>query len=96
MYHHHSPSFCFITKTIVLKFCYFVFHSSNITIQKSPGFIRREDPDYASLPHDSRKPPAPIDPSGEPIYFLRVYSLTLTFVTFPSVSKWFYISSVQV
>jgi len=47
----------------------------NITIQNSPGFIRRDDPAYLTLPQDSRKPPAPIE---------------------PSVSKWFYISSVQV
>jgi len=47
----------------------------NITQPNSPGFIRRDDPAYTSLPLDSRKPPAAID---------------------PSVSKWFYICSVQV
>jgi inorganic pyrophosphatase len=35
----------------------------NITISNSPGFVRRDDPAYTSLPPDSRKPPAPIDPS---------------------------------
>lgn len=35
----------------------------NITIQNSPGFVSRSDPTYTSLPADSRKPPAPIDPS---------------------------------
>ncbi|PFH49817.1 hypothetical protein AMATHDRAFT_146758 [Amanita thiersii Skay4041] len=35
----------------------------NITISNSPGFVRRDDPSYTSLPPDSRKPPAPIDPS---------------------------------
>ncbi|KAG7452289.1 pyrophosphatase-domain-containing protein [Guyanagaster necrorhizus] len=37
----------------------------NITIQNSPGFIRRDDPAYTSIPPDSRKAPAPIDPSGK-------------------------------
>lgn len=35
----------------------------NITISNSPGFVRRDDPSYTSLPPDSRKPPAPVDPS---------------------------------
>lgn len=35
----------------------------NITIQNSPGFVSRNDPAYTSLPADSRKPAAPIDPS---------------------------------
>ncbi|EGN93113.1 hypothetical protein SERLA73DRAFT_145953 [Serpula lacrymans var. lacrymans S7.3] len=47
----------------------------NITTQGSPGFVSRNDPSYVNVPQDSRKPPAPIE---------------------PSVSKWFYISSVQV
>jgi len=47
----------------------------NITIEGSADFIRMDKSAYTSLPQDSRKPPAPIE---------------------PSVSKWFYISSVQV
>jgi len=40
--------------------------SSNITISNSPsGFLRRHEPAYTKLPPDSRKPPAPIDPSGK-------------------------------
>ncbi|KAG5650742.1 hypothetical protein H0H81_011186 [Sphagnurus paluster] len=35
----------------------------NITIQNSPGFVQRNDPVYTGIPTDSRKPPAPIDPS---------------------------------
>jgi len=35
----------------------------NITVQQSPGFLRRDDHRYTGLPLDSRKPPAPIDPS---------------------------------
>ena len=42
-----------------------VTFSHNITVQQSPGFLRRDDPRYTGLPLDSRKPPAPIDPSGE-------------------------------
>ncbi|EJU02660.1 inorganic diphosphatase [Dacryopinax primogenitus] len=36
---------------------------TNTTIENSPGFVRRNDPAYTSVPADSRKPPAPIDPS---------------------------------
>ncbi|KAJ7070895.1 inorganic pyrophosphatase [Mycena amicta] len=36
---------------------------SNITIKNSPGFIQRDHRKYTDLPSDSRKPPAPIDPS---------------------------------
>ncbi|KAJ7446509.1 inorganic pyrophosphatase [Mycena galericulata] len=35
----------------------------NITIKNSPGFIQRDHRMYTELPPDSRKPPAPIDPS---------------------------------
>ncbi|KAJ7110069.1 inorganic diphosphatase [Mycena epipterygia] len=35
----------------------------NITIKNSPGFIQRDHRMYTELPLDSRKPPAPIDPS---------------------------------
>ncbi|KAF7307042.1 Gamma-tubulin RING complex protein [Mycena indigotica] len=38
--------------------------SDNITIKNSPGFLQRDQHKYTSLPADSRKPPAPIDPSG--------------------------------
>jgi len=36
---------------------------ANLTIDGSPGQVRRNDPVYTNLPADSRKPPAPIDPS---------------------------------
>ncbi|KAI0321353.1 inorganic pyrophosphatase [Amylostereum chailletii] len=35
----------------------------NVTIENSPGYVRTNDPSYTALPQDSRKPPAPIDPS---------------------------------
>ncbi|KAF8585138.1 inorganic diphosphatase [Ramaria rubella] len=35
----------------------------NLTIDGSPGQVRRSEPVYAGLPPDSRKPPVPIDPS---------------------------------
>ncbi|KAI0699370.1 inorganic diphosphatase [Cerioporus squamosus] len=35
----------------------------NISIPNSPGYTRKDDPVYQNLPADSRKPPAPIDPS---------------------------------
>ncbi|KAI0363735.1 inorganic diphosphatase [Pilatotrama ljubarskyi] len=35
----------------------------NVTVPNSPGYTRKDDPAYTSLPPDSRKPPAPIDPS---------------------------------
>ncbi|KAM5536070.1 hypothetical protein V8D89_010328 [Ganoderma adspersum] len=35
----------------------------NVTVNQSPGFTSKSDPAYASLPLDSRKPPAPVDPS---------------------------------
>ncbi|KZO96433.1 pyrophosphatase-domain-containing protein [Calocera viscosa TUFC12733] len=37
---------------------------TNTTIENSPGFVRKSDPVYTGLPTDSRKPPAPIDPSS--------------------------------
>ncbi|KAI5897995.1 inorganic pyrophosphatase [Schizophyllum commune H4-8] len=42
----------------------------NITISNSPGFISRDDPEYTSLPSDSRKPPAPIDPSVSKWFYI--------------------------
>ncbi|KAI0778736.1 inorganic diphosphatase [Trametes elegans] len=35
----------------------------NITNPNSPGYTRKDDPAYTGIPPDSRKPPAPIDPS---------------------------------
>jgi len=41
------------------------FHNSrNVTNPNYPGFVRRDDPSYTSIPLDSRKPAAPIEPSG--------------------------------
>jgi inorganic pyrophosphatase len=35
----------------------------NTTIENSPGYVKTNDPTYAGIPADSRKPPAPIDPA---------------------------------
>ncbi|KAJ7146083.1 inorganic diphosphatase [Mycena epipterygia] len=35
----------------------------NVSIKNSPGFIQKDNRIYTGLPSDSRKPPAPIDPS---------------------------------
>jgi hypothetical protein len=51
-----------VSYTISKLFC-----SRNITIQNSPAFTRRDDPAYTSIPQDSKKAPAPIDPSGTSI-----------------------------
>ncbi len=40
-------------------------------VERSPGRIAIDDPRYQSIPPDSRKPPAPIDPSSK-IYFLTI------------------------
>lgn len=67
--------------------------SANITIENSPGFIRRDDPAYTSLPGPSGRAPAPIDPAGK----LRPHvSLSEKLNEPAAVSKWFYISSAQV
>ncbi|CAE6340856.1 inorganic pyrophosphatase [Rhizoctonia solani] len=36
---------------------------ANVTTPNSPGYVDRSNPVYTSIPPDSRKPPAPIDPS---------------------------------
>ncbi|CAE6512342.1 unnamed protein product [Rhizoctonia solani] len=36
---------------------------ANVTVPNSPGYVDRSNPIYTSIPPDSRKPPAPIDPS---------------------------------
>jgi inorganic pyrophosphatase len=41
-----------------------LWRSLNLTVPNSPGLVRMDDPEYANIPPDSRKPPAPIDPSG--------------------------------
>ncbi|KAF8333045.1 inorganic pyrophosphatase [Cantharellus anzutake] len=38
---------------------------ANVTVENSLGRVTRNDPNYVELPPDSRKPPAPIDPSSE-------------------------------
>ncbi|KAK7058443.1 Inorganic pyrophosphatase [Paramarasmius palmivorus] len=42
----------------------------NITIANSPDFVRRDDPVYTNIPPDSRKPPAPIDPSVSKWFYI--------------------------
>ncbi|KAI0308122.1 inorganic pyrophosphatase [Multifurca ochricompacta] len=34
-----------------------------VTVENSPGYVRKDDPSYTNLPPDSRKPPAPVDPA---------------------------------
>ena len=41
-----------------------LFYSRNVSVPNSPGYTRKDDPAYTSLPPDSRKPPAQIDPSS--------------------------------
>jgi len=36
---------------------------ANVTLDKSAGYVDKSNPIYSELPPDSRKPPAPIDPS---------------------------------
>ena len=55
--------------------------SQNITIQNSPGFVRRDDPSYNSIPPASGKPPGPIEPSGEIKKFIS-YTEPFTNFTF--------------
>lgn len=71
--------------------------SRNVSVQNSPGYTRKDDPAYTSLPADSRKPPGPVDPSSAYISrsTLKVLSNFTRFLRHP-VSKWFYIASAQV
>lgn len=39
--------------------------SHNSTVDRSKGFVSTSDQVYTSLPADSRKPAAPIDPSSQ-------------------------------
>lgn len=41
------------------------FSSANTTVKGSKGLVSTSDPAYTSLPSDSTKPAAPIDPSSE-------------------------------
>jgi len=43
---------------------------ANVTNENTPGFVRPNDPTYANLPQDSRKPPAPIDPSVSKWFYI--------------------------
>jgi inorganic pyrophosphatase len=42
-----------------------LIRSSNTTVKGSKGLVSTSDAVYTSLPADSRKPAAPIDPSSE-------------------------------
>jgi len=42
----------------------------NVTNPNSPGYTRLDDPEYTNLPRDSRKPPAPIDPSVSKWFYI--------------------------
>ncbi|KAF8527548.1 inorganic diphosphatase [Hysterangium stoloniferum] len=63
----------------------------NLTVDGSPLQVKKTDQTYTSLPPDSRKPPAPIDPtiSKWQVTFLCLHLRALSFSRF-------YISSVQV
>lgn len=71
--------------------------SRNVSVQNSPGYTRKDDPAYTSLPADSRKPPGPVDPSSAYIsrFTLEAPSDLTQNLRYP-VSKWFYIASAQV
>ncbi|GBB93576.1 hypothetical protein RclHR1_00220010 [Rhizophagus clarus] len=43
---------------------------TNLTVEGSPGQITVNDPIFKSIPHDSRQPPAPIDPSIDKWFFI--------------------------
>ncbi|KZO96439.1 inorganic diphosphatase [Calocera viscosa TUFC12733] len=43
---------------------------SNLTVQTSPDLVTKNDPVYANLPRDSRKPAAPIDPSIDKWFYI--------------------------
>lgn len=45
--------------------------SANVTIGNSGGLVQRNDPAYINIPLDSRRPPAPIEPSGT--YLALIY-----------------------
>ena len=57
--------FFFTFSMHVVLICFFCPDSRNVTIQNTPGFLRRDDPSYTSLPPDSRQHPAPVDPSSK-------------------------------
>ncbi|CAA7265887.1 unnamed protein product [Cyclocybe aegerita] len=42
----------------------------NVTIQNSPGFVRRDDPSYTSLPPPSGRAPEPIEPSVSKWFYI--------------------------
>ncbi|RIA95027.1 inorganic diphosphatase [Glomus cerebriforme] len=42
----------------------------NLSVEGSPGQITVNDPLYKNIPHDSRQPPAPIDPSIDKWFFI--------------------------
>jgi len=42
---------------------------TNLTVEGSPGKIAVNDPLFKTIPHDSRQPPAPIDPSSKNFFF---------------------------
>jgi hypothetical protein len=44
---------------------YVPLFSANVTQPNSPGYVSKEDPLHANIPRDSRKSPAPIDPSSK-------------------------------
>lgn len=51
--------------------------SANLTIERSPGLVRPGEGDHGAIPAESRKPPAPIDPSSTCLHLLPADS-TLT------------------
>ena len=52
--------------------------SRNVTNADSPGFTKKDDPEYTNLPSNSRKHAAPIDPSGKEDDNIMMLKLLLT------------------
>jgi len=42
----------------------------NLTLNETPGQVHRNDSQYAAIPPDSRKPPAPIEPSVSKWFYM--------------------------
>lgn len=62
--HHHTTYQCKSDILCAVAISY-ALNSKNVTVENSPGFTRRDDPIYRSLPAEKREPAAPIDPSSK-------------------------------
>ena len=68
----------FTSPPFSLAYAWWRFRSANITVEGSVGLVGTSDPVYTSLPPDSRKPPAPIDPTSKLVFFLSLIHMALT------------------